>query len=253
MGGADGIANRVEVGPGNGPRDRLSEREVPGHRNLRQGRRVLDTVRRTKIAKGGLWQVQAAAEITCVTHPNLVYSTGANAPSIAGVGVVLAPGVLRDRPWQVAAGLYDGTSACLEVAESELVIVTERMIAFCEVLVVVIWIGDLSLVDVTGGVRGKDVFVEDVARRGIEAVRRNESTGKGDICQRVFGRRFRLREIARSLQRGRHHSAVQELACNLTQAGVTAEDKCLVLPNGTADASSKLIAAVGRLGQRRTP
>ena len=113
-----------------------------------------------------------------------------------------------------------------------------------------------DFVEAVGQVGQWDVLVLNRLRRRIEARRRNDASGKGLSRERIVRPAGRLREIARALERRRHHRGVAIVRLFLSQPRVADEEKRLLLRDRPAKRAAVLVAierVVGRWCARRHP
>src|SRR5207247_7703681 len=99
-----------------------------------------------------------------------------------------------------------------------------------------------DFVEAVGQVGQWDVLVLNRLRRRIEARRRNDASGKGLSRERIVRLAGRLREIARALERRRHHRGVAIVRLFLSQPRVADEEKRLLLRDRPAKRAAVLVA-----------
>src|SRR5581483_5939164 len=137
----------------------------------------------------------------------------------------------------------------VEIAAADPMAAADVVIAAQDDLIVVEIVGRVIDVTSAGGIWQRNENVDELLRRRIEAVSRNDAAWERRLCDRIGGLQLRLGEIANALERGRDDQARYRGGLPLPQAFVSEKEEGAVAPlvdvgnpGGPAEAAAELVA-----------
>ena len=266
------VAESQNIRASGRPGNRIGQREVAAHCNLRKVRCPLPLVqvrtrRRSELAQRSLRNRCAAAEVSHETQIRLVDRIRIKRPSVAHIHILLPPRVV-EVGIRSAALRHDVASLIDEVAGGEILFARQADIELRQIFVEVIRTRILIAIPLVLHARGvrfvwrRHILRKNVARRGVPHRRRHKRAARRDLRgsarhwravhssarrqwssaeDRILHPRIRA-EIAGLLLRGSDHHAGMEVRSDLPQSIVRSEEKYFVLANRAAERSSVLIA-----------